>query len=69
MRNSGGAGLLRDTDQFPNLNTVASLKGCSPERLVLAYMAAKWPCITHITSARREVSAPLPTVLLLTSTL
>ena len=24
------------------------------ERLVLAWMSAKWPCITHITSARRE---------------
>lgn len=32
---------------------VAKQKGCTPEALVLAYFAAKWPCIVHITSARR----------------
>ena len=40
-------------DAFPQLNRIAAEKGCSPEGLVLAYMQAKWPCVQHITSARR----------------
>ena len=40
-------------DAFPQLNRIAAEKGCSPEALVLAYMQAKWPCVQHITSARR----------------
>ena len=40
-------------DAFPQLNRIATDKGCSPEGLVLAYMQAKWPCVQHITSARR----------------
>lgn len=51
--NSGDKGKLRDVDAFPQLNRIAAEKGCSPEALVLAYMQAKWPCVQHITSARR----------------
>ena len=40
-------------DAFPQLNRIAAEKGCSPEALTLAYMQAKWPCVQHITSARR----------------
>ena len=51
--NSGDKGKLRDVDAFPQLNRIATEKGCSPEALTLAYMQAKWPCVQHITSARR----------------
>lgn len=46
---------LRDAHALPNLNRLAKEKGCSPEALVLAYMATKWSCIVHIPSARRIV--------------
>ena len=52
--NSGDKGLLREVEHFPNLNRIAAAKGIGPERLALAAMVAKWPCITHITSARQE---------------
>lgn len=52
--NAGGKGLLTDAAKFPNLNRIAAAKQCSPAKLMLAYMRTKWPCIVHISSARRE---------------
>ena len=52
-KNAGDKGVLRDVKAFPHLNRIAAEKGCSPEGLCLAYMQAKWPCVQHITSARR----------------
>jgi len=52
LKNAGGANLLQDSTDYPNVHRIATEKGCSHEALVLAYMMAKWSCIVHITSAR-----------------
>ena len=52
-KSAGDKGCLRDAEAFPNLNSIATAKGVSAESLLLAYMQTKWPCIIHITSARR----------------
>lgn len=34
-KNAGGAGLLRNAAEYPNLNRIAAAKGCGPVSIVL----------------------------------
>lgn len=51
-RARSGERSLRNTELFPNVARVAERHRMSAERVCLAWMLAKWPCIVHITGAR-----------------
>jgi pyridoxine 4-dehydrogenase len=49
----GGSHRVRRLGEIATLTELAKEKGISPQRLVLAWMLAKWPCIIPIPGASR----------------